>query len=102
MLVRRAVSDPGARAVEYLRRVGRRVIPVPGASAAITALSAAGLLGTGFDFIGFLPPQPKARHQSAAELAHRKRPSFSMRHRIVFSRCLKIWEQLLRQNGALS
>ena len=71
--------------VEYLRRVGRRVIPVPGASAAITALSAAGLLGTGFDFIGFLPPQPKARHQSAEELAHRKRPFvlYEAPHRIL-------------------
>ena len=80
-----AVSDPGARAVEYLRRQGRRIIPVPGASAAVTAMSAAGLLGSGFDFIGFLPPQPKARRQAAAELAHRKSPFvlYEAPHRIL-------------------
>ncbi len=67
-----AVSDPGARVVEYLHGVGRRVIPVPGPSAAVTALSASGLLGAGFTFICFLPPQPKARRQAGEALRARR------------------------------
>lgn len=80
-----AVSDPGARVVEYLQRTGRRIIPVPGASASVTALSAAGLLGQGFSFIGFLPPQPKARRQAAEALSHRREPFvlYEAPHRIV-------------------
>ncbi|MGD7216107.1 16S rRNA (cytidine(1402)-2'-O)-methyltransferase, partial [Ralstonia pseudosolanacearum] len=38
------VSDPGARIVEAVRAAGQRVIPLPGASAVVTALSAAGAL----------------------------------------------------------
>lgn len=64
-----AVSDPGARVVDALRTDGVRVIPIPGASAVVTALSAAGLLGDGFRFVGFVAPQPKARRAALAELA---------------------------------
>lgn len=80
-----AVSDPGARVVEYLHGVGRRVIPVPGPSAAVTALSASGLLGAGFTFIGFLPPQPKARRQAVEALRSRREPFvlYEAPHRIL-------------------
>lgn len=64
-----AVSDPGARVVDALRADGVRVIPIPGASAVVTALSAAGLLGQGFRFVGFVAPQPKARRAALSELA---------------------------------
>ena len=40
-----AVSDPGARVVHAVREAGHRVIPIPGASAVVTALSAGGILG---------------------------------------------------------
>src|SRR6478609_3191028 len=43
-----AVSDPGARIVDAVRAAGLRVVPVPGASAAITALSASGLVNDSF------------------------------------------------------
>lgn len=80
-----AVSDPGARAVEYLRANCRRVIPIPGPSAAITALSAAGLRGNGFSFIGFLPPQPKGRRQALESLRVRREPFvlYEAPHRIL-------------------
>ena len=67
-----AVSDPGARLVREVIRHGFRVIPIPGPSAVITALSAAGLEPTGFHFVGFLPPQAKARHEQLSVLLGQK------------------------------
>lgn len=55
------VSDPGYRLVDAAQRAGVRVIPVPGASAAITALSAAGLPSDRFTFEGFLSARQQAR-----------------------------------------
>jgi 16S rRNA (cytidine1402-2'-O)-methyltransferase len=49
------VSDPGARAVRAVLDAGRRVVPVPGASSAVAAVSAAGLAPGPFRFVGFLP-----------------------------------------------
>ncbi len=56
-----AVSDPGALIVEAVLQAGLRVIPIPGASAAITALSAGGLANPHFLFYGFLPNKSSAR-----------------------------------------
>jgi 16S rRNA (cytidine1402-2'-O)-methyltransferase len=56
-----AVSDPGARIVDAVRNAGLRVVPLPGASAAVTALSASGLLNDQFYFVGFLPAKAKQR-----------------------------------------
>ncbi len=80
-----AVSDPGARVVDSLRVEGFRVIPIPGASAVVTALSAAGLLGTGFHFVGFVPPQAKARRSALEALAAERTPFvlYEAPHRIV-------------------
>ncbi|MEA5098551.1 MAG: 16S rRNA (cytidine(1402)-2'-O)-methyltransferase [Burkholderiaceae bacterium] len=56
-----AVSDPGARLVDAVVAAGLRVIPLPGASAAITALSASGLVSNAFHFVGFLPTKAMQR-----------------------------------------
>ena len=56
-----AVSDPGARIVDAVRAAGLRVLPLPGPSAAITAISASGLLNDQFYFVGFLPTKAKQR-----------------------------------------
>lgn len=79
------VSDPGARAVKAVREAGFQVIPVPGASAVVTALSAAGLDGAGFSFVGFVPPQPKARRKALAYWAARREPFviYEAPHRVV-------------------
>ncbi len=79
------VSDPGARAVKVVREAGFQVIPVPGASAVVTALSAAGLTGAGFSFVGFVPPQAKARKKVLAYWAARKEPFvlYEAPHRVV-------------------
>ncbi|HYD81615.1 MAG TPA: 16S rRNA (cytidine(1402)-2'-O)-methyltransferase [Paucimonas sp.] len=65
-----AVSDPGARIVDAVRAAGIRVAPVPGASAAIGALSVGGLVNDRFHFAGFLPAKAKQRQAALAALAH--------------------------------
>ena len=62
------VSDPGRRLVEAAWEAGARVIPVPGPSAALAALSASGLPGERFLVAGFLPRKGTARAAALAEL----------------------------------
>ncbi len=64
-----AVSDPGARIVEAVRAAGLRVVPLPGPSAAVTALSASGLVNDAFRFIGFLPNKSRQREHALQKLA---------------------------------
>jgi len=64
-----AISDPGARLARAVRDAGLRVVPIPGASALIAALSAAGLLAAQFLFLGFLPASAKARRDAIAAVA---------------------------------
>lgn len=63
------ISDPGFRLVRAARAAGIRCIPVPGACAAIAALSVAGLPSDRFVFEGFLPPKSSARRSRLQELA---------------------------------
>lgn len=56
-----AISDPGYRIVVDAIQAGLQVIPLPGASALITALSASGLPTDRFLFEGFLPAKPQER-----------------------------------------
>ena len=81
-----AISDPGARAVHAVRAAGLRVVPLPGASAVVTALSAAGdPHGLGFDFVGFLPASGKARDSAVDALLSSTRTTacFEAPHRIA-------------------
>jgi 16S rRNA (cytidine1402-2'-O)-methyltransferase len=64
-----AVSDPGARLVAAVRAAGQTVVPVPGASAVTTALSAAGIESGQWLFHGFLPPKSGARRAQLQTLA---------------------------------
>ncbi len=64
-----AVSDPGARLVAAVAAAGHRVIPVPGASSVLAALSVAGdTAAQGFAFTGFLPTRAAARAQALQQL----------------------------------
>ncbi|HXE77982.1 MAG TPA: 16S rRNA (cytidine(1402)-2'-O)-methyltransferase [Rhodanobacter sp.] len=63
------VSDPGFRLVRTARAAGIRCVPVPGACAAIAALSVAGLPSDRFVFEGFLPPRSAGRRSRLRELA---------------------------------
>ncbi len=63
------VSDPGFRLVEEAIKRQLPVIPIPGASASLAALTASGLPTDSFLFIGFLPSKPGPRSRKLAELA---------------------------------
>jgi 16S rRNA (cytidine1402-2'-O)-methyltransferase len=63
------ISDPGYRLVREAAEQGHRVIPVPGASATLAALSAAGLPTDRFLFVGFLPEKQGAREKTLQGLA---------------------------------
>jgi 16S rRNA (cytidine1402-2'-O)-methyltransferase len=63
-----AVSDPGARIVQAVQAAGLRTMPLPGASAAISALSASGLVSDAFHFAGFLPSRAKQREVALSRL----------------------------------
>ena len=67
------ISDPGYRIVDAAHSAGIAVIPVPGACAAIAALSAAGLPSDRFCFEGFLPAKAQARHTTLTALASETR-----------------------------
>ncbi|WP_181700472.1 16S rRNA (cytidine(1402)-2'-O)-methyltransferase [Chthonobacter albigriseus] len=61
------VSDPGYKLVEEAIEAGVTVVPIPGPSAILAALVAAGLPTDAFLFVGFLPPKSGARRNRLAE-----------------------------------
>ncbi len=68
-----AVSDPGEDIVKLAAENGITVISVPGACAAISALTVSGLSAGRFVFEGFLPADNKKRKQRFEELSHEER-----------------------------
>lgn len=83
-----AVSDPGAVLVAMAAAAGHAVVPLPGASAALAALSAAGDTQAdraGFCFAGFLPTRAGERHDALAALLADRRTQilFEAPHRIA-------------------
>jgi 16S rRNA (cytidine1402-2'-O)-methyltransferase len=69
------VSDPGAELVRDWIDRGGRVVPVPGASAVLAALVAAGLPAARWSFEGFLPRRGRERKDRLAEIAAARRTS---------------------------
>ena len=67
------ISDPGFRLVAALREQGQAIIPIPGASAVICALSVAGLPTARFCFEGFLPARTSARRRRLQALSTEQR-----------------------------
>ncbi len=63
------ISDPGYRLLRYAHKQGWKVVPIPGASAVVAALSVAGLATDRFRFEGFLPAKRAARCSRLQELA---------------------------------
>jgi 16S rRNA (cytidine1402-2'-O)-methyltransferase len=62
------ISDPGAVVVDVLKSQGVKVVPIPGASAVIAALSASGITDNGFMFVGFLPASGAQRRKKLESL----------------------------------
>lgn len=81
------ISDPGFRLVRAAHEAGIRVVPIPGACAAISALSASGLPSDRFSFEGFLPAKTHARKQTLDSLKKDTRTLifYEAPHRIVDS-----------------
>jgi 16S rRNA (cytidine1402-2'-O)-methyltransferase len=63
------LSDPGARIVSAALDAGLRVVPIPGASALLSALVASGISATRFTFFGFLERKGADRTSALAEIA---------------------------------
>lgn len=66
------VADPGGTLAAEAVRAGVRVVPIPGANAALSALIASGLDTTRFSFVGFLPRTREKRRACLAEAAARR------------------------------
>jgi 16S rRNA (cytidine1402-2'-O)-methyltransferase len=62
------LSDPGYRLVKAAIEQGIKVVPIPGPSAAVSALISSGLPTDSFLFLGFLPRQKKARRSALSEV----------------------------------
>lgn len=80
-----AISDPGAVLVAAVASAGLRVLPIPGASSTVTALSVAGdALAEGFTFAGFLPTKAAERRTALQALtgSPRSQVLFEAPHRI--------------------
>jgi 16S rRNA (cytidine1402-2'-O)-methyltransferase len=114
-----SVSDPGFRLIQQAAASGLRIVPIPGVSAAITALSVSGLPTDSFVFIGFLPPKGRRRLAEIQALAAEPRTLifyesprricrlleelvsiFGDRHSVLAREMTKVHEEFLR--GPLS
>ncbi|MBT9184753.1 16S rRNA (cytidine(1402)-2'-O)-methyltransferase [Pectobacterium punjabense] len=81
------INDPGYHLVRRCREAGVRVVPLPGACAAITALSASGLASDRFCYEGFLPAKTKGRKDKLRELEEETRTLifYESTHRLLDS-----------------
>jgi len=81
------INDPGYHLVRLCREAGIRVVPLPGACAAIAALSAAGLPSDRFCYEGFLPAKSKGRCDTLRELEKEPRTLifYESTHRLLDS-----------------
>lgn len=81
------INDPGYHLVRRAREEGLKVVPLPGACAAITALSAAGLPSDRFCYEGFLPAKTKSRCDTLRALENESRTLifYESTHRLIDS-----------------
>jgi len=81
------ISDPGFILVRAVREAGFKVVPVPGCSALITAISAAGMPSNNFIFEGFLPAKRTGRRSQLEQIANDTRTVifYESTHRIIDS-----------------
>jgi probable S-adenosylmethionine-dependent methyltransferase, YraL family len=79
------INDPGYHLVKACRDNQIKVVPIPGACAAITALSVAGLPSDKFCYEGFLPAKSKARQDSLLTLINETRTMifYESTHRLM-------------------
>ncbi len=63
------IADPGRELAEAARRAGHAVVPIPGASSLVTAVSASGLVAGPFVFLGFLERSGEVRRAQVGKAA---------------------------------
>jgi 16S rRNA (cytidine1402-2'-O)-methyltransferase len=102
------ISDPGYRVVAEAVAKGYSVVPIPGASALLAAVTASGLSGGEFRFLGFLPAKSAARRRMLEELTrsavtvvayespHRILDSLSNMHEILGDRQIVLARELTK------
>jgi len=88
------ISDPGYRLVSLARREGIPVVPVPGPSAVVAALSASGFPTDRFFFGGFLPRKEKALRQELSKAFTRSYTSVYYESPYRIERTLKVISEL--------
>jgi 16S rRNA (cytidine1402-2'-O)-methyltransferase len=90
-----AIADPGYRLVRACHAAGVRVVPIPGASALLAALSAAGEPTDRFVFEGFLPARAAAREETLRVLRDEPRTvvCYETPHRLLatLSAIFTVW-----------
>ena len=97
-----AVSDPGAIVVRIVREAGVKVVPIPGVSAVVAALSASGITQNGFYFHGFLPASGAARRKVLEQLKAQSvtLALYEAPHRIV--ECVEDLAKVLGENRKIT
>ena len=97
-----AVSDPGAIVVKVVREAGVKVVPIPGVSAVVAALSASGITQNGFYFHGFLPASGAARRKILEQLKSQTVTLvlYEAPHRIV--ECVEDLAKVLGENRKIT
>lgn len=97
-----AVSDPGAIVVAAARAAGIKVVPIPGVSAVVAALSASGITQNGFYFHGFLPASGAARRKILEQLKSQAVTLvlYEAPHRIV--ECVEDLAKVLGENRKIT
>ncbi len=112
-----SVSDPGYRLIRQAAETGIRVVPIPGVSAAVAALSASGLPTDAFVFVGFLSKRKNRRLQQIEALKADSRTlifyespqrllllideliqTMGNRHAVLARELTKIHEEIIRAN----
>ena len=97
-----AVSDPGAIVVKIVRDAGIKVVPIPGVSAVVAALSVSGIMQNGFYFHGFLPASGAARRKILEQLKSQAVTLvlYEAPHRIV--ECVEDLAKVLGESGKIT
>jgi 16S rRNA (cytidine1402-2'-O)-methyltransferase len=94
------ISDPGYRLVREARAEGLPVVPIPGPSASVAALSVSGLPTDRFLFVGFLPPRSGARRRALEDLAREKETLVFYESPVRVLSCLEDMRQILGDRPA--
>jgi 16S rRNA (cytidine1402-2'-O)-methyltransferase len=94
------ISDPGFRLVREARAEGLAVVPVPGPSAVVAALSVSGLPSDRFLFVGFLPARSGARRRAIEELRECTETLVVYESPLRVVECLRDLAELLGERAA--